>query len=66
MQPKFPNLKVQLTGHDGNAFGILGRVTKEMRRAGVAQEDIDAFMQEATAGDYAHLLATCMRWVDAA
>ncbi len=28
--PKFPNIEVQLSGEDGNAFSIMGRVTKAM------------------------------------
>jgi hypothetical protein len=64
MNVKFPHIKVQLVGQDGNAYSILGRVSRAMRRAGVKKPDIDAFMKEATSGDYDHLLATCMRWVD--
>jgi hypothetical protein len=42
---------VQLSGTDGNAYSILGAVNR-------------ALVSEATAGDYYHLLATAMRWVD--
>jgi hypothetical protein len=55
---------VKLIGKDGNAFSILGHVTKEMRRHGVGDADVKAFMSEAMSGDYNHLLATAMRWVD--
>ena len=54
--PKFPKVLVKLVGEDGNAFAILGRVQKAMRRAGVAKSDIDAYVKEATSGDYNHLL----------
>jgi len=64
MQPRFPNIEVELVGNDGNAFSILGNVTRAMRRGGVPKTDIDAFMAEATAGDYDHLLGTVMRWVE--
>ena len=40
------------------------RVVREMRRAGVPRQEVDAFMAEATFGDYDHLLQTCKRWVD--
>jgi hypothetical protein len=63
MTPKHPNVVVQLTGHDGNAFNILGRVTRAMKAAGIPAEDREAFTQEATSGDYNNLLATAMRWV---
>jgi hypothetical protein len=62
--PKFPNVKVQLVGEDGNAFAILGRVQKAMRRAGVDEADVKAYMAEATSGDYDHLLQTTMRTVE--
>ena len=61
---KHPEITVQLTGQDGNAFLILGRVQKAMRRAGVPKEEINEFMTEATEGNYDHLLGTVMRWVD--
>lgn len=60
---RHPNVKVRLVGEDGNAFAILGRVTKAMRRAGLPKSEIDAYMKEATAGDYDHLLRTTMQYV---
>lgn len=53
---------VQLTGEDGNAFSILGRVRRAIAKSN-HPELAEAFMQEATAGDYDHLLHTCMRYV---
>jgi hypothetical protein len=57
------NIEVNLSGEDGNAFAIIGRTTKEMRKAGVSKSEIDAFVKEATSGDYDHLIQTVMRWV---
>lgn len=62
--PKYPQIKVKLTGYDGNAFAILGRVKRALREAKVPQEEQDKFMQEATSGSYDHLLQTCMSWVE--
>lgn len=61
---RYPDITVQLTGTDGNAFMIIGAVSHAMRRHGVDKEEIDAFTKEAMSGDYNHLLATCMKWVD--
>lgn len=61
---KYPDVVVQLTGQDGNAFLILGLVRRALSKAEVPQSEIDAFMAEATAGDYNNLLSTCMRWVE--
>ena len=58
------NITVELTGIDGNAFSIMGAVTKAMRRAGVSSEEQDQYFKEATAGDYNQLLVTTMKWVN--
>ena len=62
-QPRYPDIQVQLTGQDGNAFAILGLTTRALRRAGLPQEEIDDYVAEATSGDYDHLLQTTMRWI---
>ena len=62
MTPKYPDITVTLTGHDGNAFAVLGRCREAARDAGLSDEEITAFMDEAMAGDYDHLLQTAMRW----
>lgn len=64
MDVKYPEIEVQLTGQDGNAFAIMGAVRKALRRAGISKEEQDAFTAEATSGDYDDLLQTAMRWVD--
>ena len=56
--------RVKLTGRDGNACNVLGLVSRAIRQAGNSQEMVDAFLAEAKAGDYNHLLAACMRWAD--
>jgi hypothetical protein len=63
MDCKYPDVKVRLVGEDGNAFAILGRVTRAMREADIGGAEVKAFQDEATSGDYDDLLATCMRWV---
>ncbi len=64
MEPKYPDIEVQLTGQDGNAFNLMGIVNRALRKADVSQEDQDLFIKEATAADYNHLLSTCMKWVN--
>jgi len=61
---KYPEIEVTLVGQDGNAFAILGAVSKAMRRGGVANDKVKEFMGEAMSGDYDHLLQTCMKWVN--
>jgi hypothetical protein len=64
MDVKYPWLEVELTGQDGNAFAIVGNVSRAMRDAGIPVEQIDAYRAEAFAGDYDHLLRTTMAWVE--
>lgn len=61
---KYPDIEVQLTGKDGNAFAILGAVAAALRKAGVSQAERDQYMAEATSGDYDDLLAVTMSWVE--
>ena len=56
-------IKVKLLGKDGNAFFILGTVSRELKRAGKKAE-ADEYLKEAMSGDYDHLLATTMKYVD--
>jgi hypothetical protein len=62
--PKFPEITVALTGENGNAFAVMGRVSTAMKDAGVRAELIEEYMDESMAGDYDALLATAMKWVD--
>jgi hypothetical protein len=36
--PKYPQVQIQLSGQDGNIFGIIGRVTGAMKKAGLKTE----------------------------
>jgi hypothetical protein len=58
------DIDVSLIGYDGNAFSIMGAVKKSLRRAGATPQELDEYFKEATAGDYNHLLATTMKWVN--
>ncbi len=60
---RYPDVEVQLTGQDGNAFAVLGAVRKALVDAG-HEDQVEAFLAQATSGDYDHLLGTCMRWVN--
>lgn len=63
---RYPDVTVTLVGDDGNAFAILGKVSKALRNAGATREEVDTYVDEATAGDYDNLLRTTMRWVEVA
>ena len=57
------DVKVKLVGTDGNAFAILGKVSRALKQAGYA-ELAKEFTTEAMKGDYDHLLATAMDYVE--
>lgn len=64
MDIKYPEVEVQLTGNDGNAFSIMGAVSKALRRGGATAEEIEQYMTESMSGDYNNLLRVAMRWVN--
>lgn len=66
METKYPEIEVQLTGEDGNAFFIIGRVSRALRRANVPADEVAEFSREAMSGDYDNVLRTAMRWVSVA
>jgi hypothetical protein len=55
---------VKLTGRDGNAFAVMGRVKQVLRCKGADREYINKYLKEAMSGDYDHLLAVSMEYVD--
>ena len=55
---------VKLTGEDGNAFAIMGKVSKALRKAGADKEYVEKYLDEATSGDYDHLLGVSMEYAN--
>lgn len=58
----FPEVEVELSGQDGNAAVIIGRVAKALRRAG-QHEAASRYVDEAMSGDYDNVLRTSMKYV---
>lgn len=56
------NVKVKLTGKNGNAFNLLGICQSAAKKAKIEDAKIKIFMDEAMSGDYSHLLATCTKY----
>ena len=57
------DVKVKLVGEDGNAFAIMGRVIRALKRHGHGNL-VQQYKEEATSGDYDHLLQVTMEYVD--
>ena len=49
-----------LVGLNGNAFGLMGAFRRQARAEGWSEDEIRAVLEEATSGDYNHLLSTLM------
>lgn len=47
----------KLSGEDGNAFAILGRVKAALKNAGAPEQDLRDYMDNAMSGDYGNLLS---------
>jgi hypothetical protein len=66
MQPRYPDVEVQLTGKDSDLFGVIGRVVRAMRRFDVPDAEINKFEEEvAYCGSYDSALQIVMHWVTA-
>lgn len=61
--PRF-DISVQLSGEDGNAFAIMGKVSKGLKYAGATKEEVAQYTEESMAGDYDNLLQVAMAWVN--
>ena len=59
-------IEVQLTDNDGNAFAIMGQVSRALRNAGATPEEISQYQSESMSGDYDNLLRVAMEWVEVA
>lgn len=63
--PKYPDVEVALVGEDGNAFNLIGLVSKALRRAKYPREEIDEFAKMAMSCEsYDELLQNIMRTVN--
>lgn len=64
MNVKYPHIYVRLTGRDGNAYAIMGRVAQALRQNKVPQEEIDEYFAQCKSGDYDNLLRVTMETVE--
>lgn len=56
--------KIDISGPDGNAFALLGKVKGLLRQCDVSPTLIQNFMDEAMSDDYDHLCETVTRATD--
>lgn len=53
-----------LVGINGNAYNIMGYVRDAMHDANMTNDDIDAYIKDATSSDYNHLVAVSCEMID--
>jgi hypothetical protein len=63
LEIRHPEVHAKLIGKDGNAFIVLGEVLASLQEAGVDAAEVEEFINDATSGDYDHLIRTVMKWV---
>jgi hypothetical protein len=64
MKPPAFKPVVKLIGHDNHPFYIISKVKQALKKAGADQEYIKKYIDEATSGNYDHLLVVTMNYVD--
>jgi hypothetical protein len=57
------DVKVKLSGNDGNAFSVMGAVQSALKKAGASKEELDQYVSDSMSGDYDNLLRVAMEWV---
>jgi hypothetical protein len=57
-------VRLRLIGLDGNAHALMGVFSAQARSEGWTSREIDAVLEEAMQGDYAHLLGTLAEYCD--
>ena len=63
MEPKYPKVKVRLSGEDGNVFSIIGRVVHALKRAGEEAAAQEFQAKAFSAHSYDEVLSLCMATV---
>jgi hypothetical protein len=61
--PRFPSVKIKLAGQPTGKLPIVIRTTAALRKAGIAEREIDLYQKEALAGDFDNCLAVTLAWV---
>lgn len=63
---KYPEISINLdlSGPEGNAFYILGKVCSELKAINVDSETEDEYTRQAISGTYNELIQTTSNWVN--
>jgi len=61
---KYPDITVSFNGVNGNALNLIGIVRQALVRNHIDKSEITKFVDDATSGDYNHVLVICMSTVN--
>ncbi len=56
-------MKYSLVGVDGNAYALMGYTQRAMQESGFTKADTNAMIEDATSGNYNHLICVCDSWI---
>jgi hypothetical protein len=59
-----PIYNVEVVPADGNAFSIMGAVSKAIRREGATPEQVKEYMDKSMSGDYQNVIAVAEEYVN--
>ncbi|WP_282795765.1 hypothetical protein [Streptomyces sp. CC224B] len=62
--PQHPDVKVQLSGEDGNVYSVIGRIQRALRQAGRGEAATEFVAAARSAGSYDEVIQLAMRTVD--
>jgi hypothetical protein len=57
-------VRISLVGVDSNSFAVMGAWKEAARKQGWTNEEIKEVLDEATRGDYNHLMMTIVKYAD--
>ena len=65
-EPRYPEIRldIDLSGPDGNAHFVLGKVVEALYRCECKPVEVDKYIGEATRDDYDNLLRVTRRWIN--
>lgn len=57
--------KMKLVGTDSNAYSIIAKTVRTLRKAGIPSSIIEDYRIKSTTGDYDNLICVTMQYIDA-
>lgn len=61
--PKYPEIKLDLNGPEGNAFYIMGAISRVLKIANESQDTIQSVLDDMKSSNYEHLCEVASRYI---